>query len=722
MSCKVAEVIIDIPHGEVDRVFDYLIPPDLLGALQPGCRVQVPFGRNNRSGFVWQLKEESTLDNIKTITGAESTPVLNQVQMALVQWLVENYFCFHITALQAVIPPEIARDEIPREKRVYCNPSREKKEWGRAYRQKEVWDYLQEIDFNPSLVRLKEATGVSSDTIQTMVERNIIEIRRERGRRDPLAPRPEKPEVLNGAIDYQMKSHLRPGRAMVYRGVAGKETWNRFIPMIQACLNNQRSAIVLAPEAMQAYFLARYLIRFFPRETLLLHSDLSPQERYDQWEKSKKRPARLIVGTRSAIFAPVENPGLIIINNEEDEAYRQRENPRYITSEVAARRAQLEKAFFILSSSSPSLSAFYGVRRGKYSFFCHSSPDRLSPEIEIVDMRKEFSRGNISIFSREVLDLLQQVAVEGRGRLFFHVNRRGYAPFVLCRNCGYVASCSKCGKNMTLHRENKQLICHHCQKKARLLEICPACKSKFIRSLGIGTEKVAEEISRLHPDLDLKIVDSDRVGKNNSLQEICRELEQGKYQVVVGTSLILKDFFPRFEGGVMVMADTDLNLPFYDSQEDFFQVINSSARRVQGGKLFIQTYNKDHPTLLQAQKGDWEGFMGRELKFREEYRYPPAWNFLAFYLEGNLNTEVEQAGRKLARVISRQVSGQRIDVLGPVPAFFPREKDKSRWQLLCRSRERRVLIRAEKEPRGMVRELLREGIAVNLELNPKRML
>lgn len=275
---------------------------------------------------------------------------------------------------------------------------------------------------------------------------------------------------------------------------------------------------------------------------------------------------------------------------------------------------------------------------------------------------------------------------------------------------------------MTLHRENNHLICHQCQKRKNPLQDCPACKSKFIRSLGIGTEKVAEEISRLYPDLDFVIIDSDRVGKNASLKKITGELEQEKYQVVVGTSLILKDFFPRFDWGVMIMADTGLNLPFYDSQEDLFQEISASSRRVQGGQLFIQTYNKEHPTLSYAREDNWEGFMARELKYREEYRYPPVWNFLVYYLQGKLNREVEQASRKLGRFFSRGFCSKSMDVLGPIPSFIPREKDKYRWQLLCRSRDRRELHRAEKKARVMVREFIREGIGVNLELNPKRML
>jgi len=718
----VAEVIIDIPHGDVDRVFDYSIPQELQEKIQPGSRVKVPFGHGLRNGFVWKVKEKTNIQKLKAISNLVNESLLNPTQLKLVDWLVKNYFCFYITALQAVIPPEIAREEVPKESRVYPLPGEGPINWGRAGKQKKIWEHLNSLSYPPLKADLERELSTSSSTINTLEKKGLIKVKKEIMKIDPLSPRPKKGKNFESEREYSIEEKfISPGKFLLRFG-PGENLWPFYCSLIKKTLEKKKGIILLVPEASQADFIGKMLVNLFPGETILLHSELSSKERYDQWWRSKNNRPVVLVGTRSAIFSPVQDLGLIIIHNEENEAFRQQENPRYITSEVAEKRIEIEGGSLLLSSSSPSVNAFYLKKNKNYSYL--ESPFLIENEkpIELVDMREEFEKGNISIFSESVKTVLKDLKKGTSKTIFFYVNRRGYAPFILCRSCGYVARCEKCNRTMTLHKTSNALQCHYCKTQQEPLETCPKCQSKFIRSLGIGTEKVAEEIKKYFPRLKYMIVDSDRIKTQDQLEKVSREIKEQKWDVIIGTRLLFKEFFPRFDFGVMVMADTNLNLPFYDSQEEFFHLVISNASRVREGKLFIQTYYPEQKTLQFASKNDWDKFMENEWEFRKKYSYPPAKQLLSFSLSGKLEKEVAQGAKKLAKEISSLACKGELDMMGPVSVSFFQEKGKFRWQVFCRAGKREMLGSVVNQTNGLVRELIRKGIVVNLELNPKGML
>jgi len=722
MVPKVAEVIINIPHGEVDRVFDYLIPPCLRKKIKPGCKVRIPFGHGFRQGFVWRLKEESAIEKIKPLKDVLGEPLLNSTQLKLVEWLVKNYFCFHITALEAVVPPEITREAAPKESRVYKLSIEQEIDWGKAVKQKAVWEYLNSIKYPPLKNEIEREVAASSSTIRTMEKKGLLEIKRVISGKDPLAPRPEKPEAFPEPGGQQKGLDLHSEKPVVLHYGPGETIWPLYFSLVDDKIKMGQSVILLVPEAQLADRVGEMLVKYFPAETVILHSDLAPRERYGQWWKCKKNSPSVLVGTRSAVFAPVANLGLLIIHNEEDEAYRQQENPRYITAEVARERVNFEGGGLLLSSASPSLKSFYGIYKKNLTY--RESPALKMEEagVELVDMREEFGKGNISIFSQKTQALLQELKESKKNKVFLYVNRRGYAPFILCRSCGFVARCESCKRAMTFHKEGNILYCHRCKRKQKSLQVCPECESKYIRSLGIGTEKVSEEINKLFPDLKQVMVDSDRVKNQIQLEKLSGEIEKGKWEIVIGTRLMLKEFFPLFDVGIMVMADTQLNLPFYDCQEDLFHLINANLRRVKGGKLFIQTYNPDHLTLRLAAKNDWKEFMSKELHFRQEFSYPPVTQFLVYILSGTSEQEVARGARKLAKEIAVFARRGDLEMIGPVPSYFSQERGKYRWQISCRSSNREVFREMVSKTSPATRELIRDGIGVNLELNPKGML
>ncbi len=722
MVPKVAEVIIDISHGEVDRVFDYSIPSCFCKQIKPGCKVRIPFGRGLREGFVWRLKEKSEIKKIKPVTDVLGEPILNSTQLKLVEWLVNNYFCFHITALEAVVPPEITREAVPKESRVYKLFPDQDIELGKAVKQKAVWEYLNSVNYPPLKKEIEREAATSSSTISAMEKKGLLEVRRLISGKDPLSPRPDKPEAFPSGEVGQKRLGLNSEKPIVFHFGAGENVWQIYFSLVENKIKQGQSVILLVPEAQLADRVGEMLVKYFPAETLVLHSDLAPRERYDQWWKCKKNGPVVLVGTRSAVFSPVANLGLMIIHNEEDEAYRQQENPRYITAEVARERVNLEGGELLLSSASPSLNSFYGIKKKELIY--RESPALKTGEtgVELVDMREEFSKGNVSIFSQKTQSQLQELTERKKNKVFLYVNRRGYAPFILCRSCGFVARCENCNRAMTFHKENNILYCHRCKKKQKSLQVCPECESKYIRSLGIGTEKVSEEINKLFPGLRQVIVDSDRVKNLVQLGKISGEIQNGKWEIVIGTRLMLKEFFPLFDAGVMVMADTQLNLPFYDCQEDLFHLINANLRRVRDGNLLIQTYNPDNATLRLAAKNDWREFMKKELDFREEFNYPPVTQFLVYILSGNSEKEVSQSARRLAKEIAFFARRGDLEMIGPAPAYFSEERGKYRWQISCRSSNRDVFREMVNKTSPITRELIRDNIGVNLELNPKGML
>ncbi len=722
MDPMVAEVIIDISHGDVDRVFDYSVPPELREKIETGCKVQIPFGHGVRSGFVWRLKTKSDIGKIKPLSRVLGKPLLNSVQLKLVQWLVDNYFCFHITALEAVVPPEITREEVPKAPRVYALKKESPLNWGQAKKQKEVWEYLLSVSHTPSKREIMKEVSTSSSTIKAMEKKGLIEVKKEISSKDPLAPRPGKAMSTGFSKLHLAEGEQNSAGKIVYRFDPGENIYPFYFSLVESFLSRKKSVIILVPESGQADLVARMLLKYFPEETVVLHSDLSPQERYHQWWKCREDKPRVLVGTRSAVFAPIRDLGLLILHQEEDDAFRQQENPRYITSEVAEERIRLEGGKLVLSSSSPSINSFYACQKKEFSLKESPGTGKNKPVVKLVDMREEFTKGNISIFSEEVKSTLSELKRDVGNRVFFYVNRRGYAPFILCRSCGYVYRCQNCGRTMTLHKESNLLTCHNCKKKQKPEQTCPRCESKYIRGLGVGTERVAEEIEKLFPDIQQVILDSDRVKTPADFFQISSDIQEGKYQIVIGTRLILKDFFPVFDHGVMVMADTHLNLPFFDSQEELFHLVNASSRRVKNGNLLVQTYNPESSTLQLAAGNEWKEFMEKELRFRKEFNYPPVGHYLVFILSGHPEKKVAHNARRLARMVAMLAREGDIEMMGPVPAYIRQEKGKYFWQVSCRGPNRGVIGRIVRKTRPTIRELIRGGIGVNLELNPKGML
>jgi len=720
MTWLFAEVIIDIPHGEIDQIYDYCIPPELEEKAIEGSQVVVPFGRTERTGFILRTKKETEVTGLKEIKRVLQPGLLSTVQLKLVDWLRQNYFCFYVSAINAVIPTEIAREDVKKTSRVYLQGKKDVTHWGKAYKQKKVWEFLNRNSGPIDLDVLMERVGASRSTIKELEKKGIVKISREIKGKDPLESRPKNRKKVDQVLQSdKLVKMLNNKEKVVYSYAAQESNFNLYVNLISRFLERGKNVILLYPEAYMAEREAKKFLEFFPEELALFHSDLKGLERYHQWWEIKKGKKKIVIGTRSAVFAPLSDLGLIIIHDEENENYKQIEHPRYQTSEIASFRTSLEEGGLLLVSTAPAAETYYNIQKGSYRWSKGFKTGKTRFPVELIDMREEFGQGNISILSLRAQEQIKKTQEENKQTLLF-INRRGYASFVLCRTCGKSLLCPKCNIALTYHKGQRKLKCRQCSFEQKTEKACPDCGGKYIRPLGIGVERVSEEVEKLYPDLKFCVVDSDVIKSRENLEEIARKIERGYFDLVIGTQLIFKDIFPRFDLGLMLLADIHLNLPFYTSQEETWNLIDGCLKRLRRGRMLIQTYDPENPTLKFARERNYKDFIERELEYRNHFNYPPFFQYLLLILSGKNEKEVAKAGRYLASNIAPLAQKGVVEMLGP--AAINGTGKEVRYQVTCRSKNRENLRETVEKVRETIKRLIGHGIEVQLELNPKRML
>jgi primosomal protein N' (replication factor Y) len=467
-------------------------------------------------------------------------------------------------------------------------------------------------------------------------------------------------------------------------------------------LENGKSVIALVPEiSLTPQTASRFVGRFGDR-VALLHSRLSDGERYDQWHRIQKGEADIVIGPRSAIFAPVQELGMLIIDEEHSDSYKSDTAPRYHAREVAQKRSNLANCPVLLGSATPSLESFHQTRNGSYRLL--SLPDRVfdrkMPDVHIVDMRNELKRGNRTIFSDLLRSFIEERLVR-REQIILFLNRRGHSTYVFCRTCGYVERCDNCSISLTYHRETQQLVCHHCGSKRPTQQTCPQCSSEAIRFFGAGTEAVEQEVRKSYPKARVKRFDADSTARKNAHQQILAEFEQQKIDILIGTQMVSKGLdFPNVTLVGVIAADTALNLPDFRASEQTFsqltQVAGRSGRAELEGKVVIQTYMPEHYSIEAAQKHDYLDFYAQEVVARGALRYPPFAHVATLLLRG----KDEQAVIEAAHIARDQLEiwqtdqehasqvpkGEEtsVEILGPAPAPLSKIEGKFRWHLLLR--------------------------------------
>ncbi len=599
-----------------------------------------------------------------------------------------------------------------------------------------------------------EAIGVSTATLRALVDKGLADLEQREIWRDPLAGRafvpvepprltPDQEQVWHAvAADLDTPS----GRPYLLQGVTGSGKTEIYLRAVQRVLEQGRSAIVLVPEiALTPQTIRRFGARF-PEVLAVMHSRLSAGERYDQWRRLRAGELRLVVGSRSALFAPVQRLGLIVLDEEHEWSYKQEQTPRYHARAAAVELARIAGATCVLGSATPDLESAYRAERGEYALL--KMPQRIMghrravdeqaaqvahtgvgstalahyhvvapeldealyaelPPVEVVDMRAELHKGNRSIFSFALHQAIDE-ALALRQQAILFLNRRGSATFVNCRDCGHVLKCPRCDLPLTYHERAATLVCHHCSYSTPMPSQCPACHSKRIKQFGIGTERVEQYLHEVFPRASVVRWDLDTTGGKLAHEELLDAFIGGEADIMVGTQMIAKGLdLPRVTLVGVVSADTMLNLPDFRAGERTFQLLTQVAgragRSVLGGKVIIQTYTPHHPAIEAASRHDYDTFYAQELGYRRAHWYPPLSRFV-YLLYVNTSAERAQAeAERLAEVLRNKIGRlglPELDLIGPAPAFYARLRGKWRWQITLRGADPTVLLRDMDLPLG----------------------
>ncbi len=597
-------------------------------------------------------------------------------------------------------------------------------------KEQKILDWLKERG-ESSYSEIRKEFRLPLKSIQSLEEKGLISIHQKEIFRDPSAhpdltpyPKPEltkdQEKVLEEIINGIQSRRYTP---FLLYGVTGSGKTEVYLRAIEEVLLQGREVLVLVPEiSLTPQLLSRFKDRF--EGTLaLLHSGLSKRERYDQWRRIWKGEVKIVLGARSAIFAPFKRLGMIIVDEEHDPSYKQEEKLKYQARDLAVVRAKEANAVLLLGSATPSLESFYNAERGKYRLL--QLPERIEkkplPPVEIVDMRRE--RGLLSEKLRKALEK----NLEGKRQSLLFLNRRGFSNFILCQDCGFTFKCPNCSVTLTYHLRERSLQCHYCNFRKKAPRECPECQSLSLQGMGMGTERLEEEIKTLFPQASVSRMDRDTTSRRRSHQRILKGMETGEIEILVGTQMIVKGHdFPNITFVGVVSADTSLHFPDFRSSERTFQLLTQVAGRAgRGGaygEVIIQTYNPDHYSIQRAKEHDFLGFYKEEMEFRKTLGYPPFLRLVNFRLIGNNENKIEMAAREMGRLSEQLLNkgyGKGIELLGPSPAPFEKMKGKFRWQMIAKGKSPKVLHQFTKELQEPLERYAKgKGVHLDIDVDP----
>lgn len=655
------EVIVDIAHANVDKLFTYHIPDHL--TVLVGQHVGVPFGHSNsgKEGFVITVFEQLPTSTyaIKDILRIhEPYPVLLAEQVALARWMQKSYNCLLIDALRLMIPAQLRGGRIKEkiERTVSLPPDADtevilaslldRSGKPRAPKQYEIVKLLFDSGVEMTVSDVLAFVPNGQSAIRALVKRGYLcENGHVTFRRPDVGLDVQHSSVaLTSAQETAVRSvasgmHGRGGIFLLH-GVTGSGKTEVYMHCIQHCLSNGRQAIMLVPEIALTPQTVGLFVERFGDQIAVLHSRLSSGERFDEWRRIRLGKASVVVGARSAVFAPLTDIGLIIVDEEHETSYQSETTPRYHAVEVALHRAAAVDATLLLGSATPSLLSYFRAESGRYTLL--TLPERVMhrpmPSVEIVDMREEFLHGNNGIFSGKLVMLLRECLQDGMQAMLF-LNRRGYSTFVSCRGCGFVVQCEHCDISMTYHKGENRMKCHFCGYTAPLPHTCPNCGKPFIKYFGVGTEQVEEQLHRLFPEVPTLRMDTDTMHGKDSIQTLLSSFARGDAQVLIGTQMIAKGHdFPNVTLVGVVAADATLCIPDYRSTERTFQLLTQVSGRAgrdeNPGRVIVQTYSPGHPAIRFAKEHDYLSFYRYELAERRKALFPPFSLFVRILFSG----------------------------------------------------------------------------------------
>ena len=713
----IAEIIINSNVKNLNRTFDYIIPVEFEEKIAIGSRTLVPFGNKKEleEGFVVGIKETSEyMSKLKEIAKVEEKVYLSKEKIELAKWMAHKYFCNISDCIKLMLPPgtttKVLSNRINDKMQNFVYLAKDVDEIEQDIESKKIKSdkqiralkFLMENSNNEILsTDLQMFADVTNAVLKTLEKNGYIEILEKEVERNPFIHKVVQQRKNLTLTEEQKEAFEKINASLQFDeyeefllfGVTGSGKTEIYIQLIEEALKLGKDSIMLVPEiSLTPQTVDRFLSRFGEEKIAVLHSKLSVGERYDQWKKIERGDAKIVIGARSAIFAPVQNLGLIIIDEEHDESYKSEMSPRYNAKEIASYLGEKNNVPVVLGSATPDMGTYYKAINEKTELIelTKRANNASLPEVEIVDLRNELATGNKTMISEKLHEAIEENLKNKRQTILF-LNRRGFSTFIMCRDCGYTAKCKNCDITLTYHLKENKLKCHYCGYETNALTVCPECGSKNIRYFGTGTQKLEEQVKSIFPQASTIRMDIDTVTKKNSHEDILNSFKNDGIDILIGTQMVVKGHdFPNVTLVGVIAADSSLNIDDYRAHERTFQTLTQVAGRAgrgkDKGKVIIQTYNPDTFCIQYAQKQDYKLFYDTEIHLRKQLRYPPFCDIILIGISSKIKKELETISNKIYEDLKEKIKTEKLQILlyKPVPAPIDRIKNKFRWRIIVK--------------------------------------
>lgn len=703
-----AQVVLNMPHPSLDKPFDYAVPESMLCKISVGMRVIVPFGAKNKltEGYVLSITDHTQVPRIrlKEISSlCEDDFMLLEQFIPIVEWMRQEYHCTYIDAIKCFVPPAAKKVKSPKYMDIISLTASQQQIAdfieNNSRRAPVMCKVLMLLMDQPELAKedIILNTWASTQTFISLKNRGFISIRKEeiyreadaeiQGTNKIVSLTPEQKHCIEVAQEQLSSPEKKP---LLLRGVTGSGKTEVYMQITEQTLAMGKSVIMLIPEiSLTPQTVANFRGRF-GKSIAILNSRLSAGERYDEWRRIRRGEARVVIGARSAIFAPCPNLGAIIIDEEHEDSYKSDNSPRYNACEIAHVRSRVENTLLLMGSATPDVVHYYQASQGDYILL--RMENRIGsgfPSVQVCDMRREIELGNRTMFSKPLYDALKEIT-ESDFQGILLLNRRGYAESVSCRSCGFVYKCPHCNVSLTYHKQNNLLKCHYCGYATYMQPLCPSCGSRYIKAFGRGTQKLEQELQGLFPGITVLRMDADTTMTKGAHHRILKAFEEKKYKLLVGTQMVAKGL--DFENVVLVgliAPDMTLNMPEFKSAERVFRLISQASGRAgrgkHPGKVILQSYQPEHYAVQAAVANDYEAFYSADLQMRKMGYYPPFSRILRLLFSSADEAAAQQEAQTAAELLKERLHAFEDSthiLLSPAP--IERIHDKYRWHVIAK--------------------------------------
>lgn len=665
----VVGVLVQLSSQNIDKIFDYIVPNDLESSIKVGIRVLVPFGRQTLEGFVLEIKDNSDRDLKEIYSILDRDIVLNDELLLLGKQIQKSTLSTLISAYQVMLPKALkAKAGVLVSKKYQTFYELTDKSYLASSTAQEK---ILKLFSDKKTISRKELLAISSSALSTLIEKKVLSEIKKEDYRIKYEVNKDKKKVLTPSQQKVVNSVLENQRNVPFLlfGVTGSGKTEVYMQIIEEVLKRGETAIMLVPEISLTPQMVEQFSNRFGNQIAALHSALSEGEKYDEWRRIARGEASIVIGARSAIFAPLKNIGIIIMDEEHSDSYKQGDkSPRYHARDVAIWRAKHHSCPVLLGSATPSLESMARAEKGVYQLLVLKERvnGKSLPNVEIIDMNKEAKNGTSHITNR-LLSEVSSCIDRGEQAILF-LNRRGFSTFVTCKNCSETIKCPNCDITLTYHKSNRMLRCHYCGYATPLPKVCPHCKEEALSDLGVGTEKIEEELHGLLPNARVLRMDVDTTSRKGAHKKMIDAFRNHEYDILLGTQIVAKglDFSDVTLVGV-INADTSLNIPDFRSSENTYsllsQVAGRSGRSQKTGKVYIQTFNPDHYAISFVKEHDYLGFYREEMKIRRRLGYPPFYFLCYLKISGKEADYLFQESLKIKRSLERNL--HHTTILGP---------------------------------------------------------